>query len=48
MWISAMIVLLLNAYNKYNLFLQIRGAKTLQMLINQVRAVDTAVVNHDN
>ena len=43
-----MIVLLLNTYNKYNLFLQIRGAKTLQMLINQVRAVHTAVVNHDN
>ena len=48
MWISAMIVLLLNEYNKYNLFLQIRDAKTLQMLIHQLRAVDTAVVNHDN
>ena len=48
MWISAMIVLLLNAYNKYNLFLPIRDAKTLQMLINQLRAVDTVIVNHDN
>ena len=43
-----MIVLLFNEYNKYNLFLQIRGAKTLQILINQLRAMDTAVVNHDN
>ena len=48
MWISAMIVLLLNAYNKYSFFLQIRGAKTLQILINQLRAVHTAIVNHDN